>query len=168
MSAPFTATKFDREYEGTRPICDEDCAEFLSGLRFDIPFPTPKSEEATISQLRDALQKAWIIFDGLRSYRDDAELLAILRSSQMEDAREAVRQAVRQAGMISTTCPAIGNHGDPRGGDDPKTELEDAMEFLDQAKRHVDEAESAVFRRDWPAYDLARTNLYELAGGMWE
>lgn len=69
---------------------------------------------------------------------------------------------------ISTTCPAIGNHGDPRGDDDPKTELEDAMEFLDQAKRHVDEAESAVFRRDWPAYDLARTNLYELAGGMWE
>lgn len=88
----FTATKFGREYEGTRPICDEDCAEFLSGARFDIPYP-PKSDEAAIRQMRDALQKAWILLDGLRDYRDDAELLAILRSSQMEDARESVRQA---------------------------------------------------------------------------
>jgi len=97
MSASFVASKFNREYEGTRQIFDEDCAEFLSGSRFDIPSPPPKSDEATIRQMRDALQKAWIILDGLRSYRDDAELLAILRSGQMEDAREAVRQA----GMIS-------------------------------------------------------------------
>ena len=51
MSAqPFTATKFDREYEGTRPICDEDCAEFLSGARFDIPFPpaAKHADEATM------------------------------------------------------------------------------------------------------------------------
>jgi len=96
---PFTATKFNREYEGTRPICDEDCAEFLSGARFDIPYPpaAKHADEATMRQMRDALQKAWIILDGLRSYRDDSELLAILRSGQMEDAREAVRQA----GMIS-------------------------------------------------------------------
>lgn len=93
MSAPFTATKFNREYEGTRQLCDEDCAEFLSGARFEIPFPAKQSDNATMRQMRDALQKAWIILDGLRAYRDDAELLAILRSSQMEDAREAVRRA---------------------------------------------------------------------------
>ena len=93
MSAPFVATKFDREYEGTRQLCDEDCAEFLSSARFDIPFPPKQSDSATLRHMRDALQKAWIILDGLRSYRDDAELLAILRSSQMEDALEAVRQA---------------------------------------------------------------------------
>lgn len=93
MSAPFTATKFNREYEGTRQLCDEDCAEFLSGARFEIPFPAKQSDNATMRQMRDALQKAWIILDGLRSYRDDAELLAILRSGQMEDAREAVRRA---------------------------------------------------------------------------
>lgn len=92
MSAPFTATKFGREYES---VCQEDCAEFLSGARFEIPFPQAARapDEATMRQMRDALQKAWIILDGLRAYRDDAELLAILRSSQMEDAREAVRLA---------------------------------------------------------------------------
>ena len=93
MSAPFAATKFGREHEGTSPLCDEDCAEFLSGARFEIPFPPKQSDGSTIRQMRDALQKAWIILDGLRSYRDDAELLAILRSSQMADAREAVRRA---------------------------------------------------------------------------
>ena len=93
MSAPFVATKFGLEYEGTRQLCDEDCAEFLSGARFEIPFPAKQTDAATMRQMRDALQKAWIILDGLRSYRDDAELLAILRSGQMEDAREAVRLA---------------------------------------------------------------------------
>lgn len=93
MSAPFTATKFNREYEGPRQLCDEDCAEFLSGARFNIPFPPKQSDSAAMRQMRDALQKAWIILDGLRAYRDDAELLAIIRSSQMEDARESVRRA---------------------------------------------------------------------------
>lgn len=81
----FHATKFDREYA----VCDHD-----SGM-FDIPFPpvVKHADEQKLRTMRDALQKAWIIFDGLRSYRDDAELLAILRSSQMEDAREAVRRA---------------------------------------------------------------------------
>lgn len=93
MIAPFSATKFGREYEGTRQLCDEDCAEFLSGARFEIPSTAKQSDAATMRQMRDALQKAWIILDGLRAYRDDAELLAILRSSQMEDARESVRHA---------------------------------------------------------------------------
>lgn len=103
--APFAATKFGREYEGTRQLCDEDCAEFLSGARFEIPFqPAARNaDDEAIRQMRDALQKAWIILDGLRSYRDDAELLAILRSGQMEDAREAVRLAA----MISIDGGAL-------------------------------------------------------------
>ena len=93
MSA-FAATKFEREYDAPRQqLCDEDCAEFLSSARFEIPFPPKQSDSATLRHMRDALQKAWIILDGLRSCRDDAELLAILRSSQMADAREAVRRA---------------------------------------------------------------------------
>jgi len=93
MNAPFSATKFDREPE--QRFCDEDCAEFLSGARFEIPFPAvaKNSDAENLRVMRDALQKAWIILDGLRDYRDDAELLAILRSSQMDDARESVRQA---------------------------------------------------------------------------
>lgn len=93
MNLPFVATKFGREYEAPKTICDEDCAEFLSGARFEIPFPAARKNEAVVRQMRDALQKAWIILDGLRAYRDDAELLAILRSRQMEEARDAVRQA---------------------------------------------------------------------------
>ena len=141
MSAPFTATKFDREYEGTRPICDEDCAEFMMGAaddacgyapgeymirchkcgqykhgmdkraitcaecakkaraaaaapHFDIPFPpVPRPEEAALRQMRDALQKAWIVFDSLRTYRTEDELLEIIGSDQFAAAREAVRQA---------------------------------------------------------------------------
>lgn len=83
--APFEATKFGREYA----VCDHDAG------RFEIPYPlvAEYADELSIVVMRDALQKAWIILDGLRSYRDDTELLAILRSSQMEDAREAVRLA---------------------------------------------------------------------------
>ena len=66
------------------------------------------------------------------------------------------------------TWPPIGNHGDPRNDNEPKSEVEEAIEFIDQAKLYVDKAEAAVRLRDWPAYDIARTSLYELAGGMWE
>lgn len=67
------------------------------------PFVAKHADEEMLRAMRDALQKAWIILDGLRSYRDDAELLAILRSSQMEDAREAVRRAA----MISIDGGAL-------------------------------------------------------------
>lgn len=96
MSAqPFVATKFDREYA----VCDHDAG------RFEIPYPrvAEYADEISIVVMRDALQKAWIILDGLRAYRDDAALLAILRSSQMEDAREAVRKAA----MISIEDGAL-------------------------------------------------------------
>jgi len=62
---------------------------------FDIPYPpAPRpAEEEAVSKMRDALQKAWLALDALQTYRDDAELLALLRSQQMTEARQAVRQA---------------------------------------------------------------------------
>lgn len=92
MSAAFIATKFNREPER---ICDEDCAEFLSGARFDIPFPPARArdEAEQLRTMRDALQKAWIVLDALRGYRPDCELLDLINSDLLADAREAVRLA---------------------------------------------------------------------------
>ena len=86
----FTATKFDREYQG-----DEDSDEFMMGSpHFDIPYPpAPRADADTMRQMRDALQKAWLVLNALRTYRDDAELLALLHSPQMAEARQAVGQA---------------------------------------------------------------------------
>lgn len=79
------ATKFGREYA----VCDHDVGQF------DIPFPPvaaqPDAEKLRI--LRDAVQRAWIVLDALRTYRTEAELLEIIGSEQFADAREAVRLA---------------------------------------------------------------------------
>ncbi len=92
MSAPFAASKFGREPER---ICDEDCAEFLSGARFDIPLPLVRASDESdkLRTMRDALGKAWIVLDALRGYRPDSELLDLINSEMMADAREAVRIA---------------------------------------------------------------------------
>lgn len=95
MSA-FAATKFEREYDAPRQqLCDEDCAEFLSGARFDIPFPPvpARAEAEQLRTMRDALQKAWIVLDALRGYRPDSELLGLINSDLLAEAREAVRLA---------------------------------------------------------------------------
>jgi hypothetical protein len=92
----FAATKFDREYDLPRQqLCDEDCAEFLSGARFDIPFPATAryADAEKLRIMRDALQKAWIVLDALRSYRPGSELLDLINSDLLADAREAVRVA---------------------------------------------------------------------------
>lgn len=79
------ATKFGREYA----VCDHDVGQF------DIPFPPvaaqPDAEKLRI--LRDAVQRAWIVLDALRTYRTETELLEIIGSEQFADAREAVRLA---------------------------------------------------------------------------
>ncbi len=84
-SPSFVATKFDREYA----VCDHD-----SGM-FNIPFPpvAKHADEEMLRAMRDALQKAWIVLDSLRTYRTEDELLEIIGSEQFADAREAVRQA---------------------------------------------------------------------------
>lgn len=91
-AAAFAATKFGREPER---ICDEDCAEFLSGARFEIPFPAvaKNADAENLRTMRDALQKAWIVLNALRGYRPDSELLDLINSEQFADAREAVRLA---------------------------------------------------------------------------
>lgn len=83
--SPFVATKFDREYA----VCDHD-----SGM-FNIPFPpvAKHADEEMLRAMRDALQKAWIVLDSLRTYRTEDELLEIIGSAQFAAAREAVRQA---------------------------------------------------------------------------
>ncbi len=93
MNAPFVATKFDREPE--QRFCDEDCAEFLSVARFEIPFPAvaKNSDAENLRVMRGALQKAWIVLDALRGYRPESELLELINSEQLADAREAVRLA---------------------------------------------------------------------------
>lgn len=90
-AAGFVATKFGREPE--QRICDEDCAEFLSGARFDIPFPPKQPDSATLRQMHDALQQAWIIFDSLHTYYGQEELLKTLRSRRFWATRDAVREA---------------------------------------------------------------------------
>ena len=79
------ATKFAREYA----VCDHD-----AGL-FEIPFPpvAKHADEQKLLTMRDALQKAWIVFDSLRICRTEDELLEIIGSEQFADAREVVRQA---------------------------------------------------------------------------
>lgn len=67
-SAPFTATKFDREYA----VCDEDCAEFLSGVQFEIPYQQQKENDSAkrlreledfVVQAREALRDAWAVLE---------------------------------------------------------------------------------------------------------
>ena len=84
-SPSFVATKFGREYA----VCDHDAG------RFEIPYPlvAEYADELSIVVMRDALQKAWIVLDSLRTYRTEDELLEILGSDQFAAAREAVRQA---------------------------------------------------------------------------
>lgn len=92
MSAKCEATKFGREPERAY---DDDCAEFLSGARFDVPRQQERArdESEKLRTMRDALQQAWIVLDALRGYRPDSELLELINSERFADAREAVRLA---------------------------------------------------------------------------
>lgn len=95
MSAPFTATKFNREYEGTRQLCDEDCAEFLSGAQRDEQTVAALLEAA--KTMREALQEAWRIFDRLGQHAPDDDRLAILRGADFSSAAFRVRAAMLKA-----------------------------------------------------------------------
>ena len=95
MSAPFTATKFNREYEGTRQLCDEDCAEFLSGAQRDEQTVAALLEAA--KTMREALQEACRIFDRLGQHAPDDDRLAILRGADFSSAAFRVRAAMLKA-----------------------------------------------------------------------
>lgn len=93
MSASFVASKFNREPE--QRICDEDCAEFLSGAQRDEQTVAALLEAA--KTMREALQEAWRIFDRLGQHAPDDDRLAILRGADFSSAAFRVRAAMLKA-----------------------------------------------------------------------
>lgn len=65
------------------------------------------------------------------------------------------------------TWPPIGNHGDPRNEDEPKSELERSQDLLDEVRGCLDVAETAVFRRDWQSFRIAMLDAHNLSGSLW-
>jgi hypothetical protein len=62
----------------------------------------------------------------------------------------------------------IGDMGDQRiAGHEPRDEVEESQDLLDEIREQLDRAEAAVFRRDWPTYRLAMLNAHDLAGSLW-
>jgi hypothetical protein len=90
VNAPFVATKFGREYE--QRVCDEDCAEFLSGAQRDEQTVAALLEAA--KTMREALQDAWLIFDRLGQHAPDDDRLAVLRGADFASAAFRVRAAM--------------------------------------------------------------------------
>lgn len=107
-SAPFTATKFDREYA----VCDEDCAEFLSGVQFEIPYQQQKENDSAdrLAELEDfakqagvALRDAWLVLNELAIVRDlasPAESESVLRSEKFDSAAYRVRTALSRHALM--------------------------------------------------------------------
>ena len=62
----------------------------------------------------------------------------------------------------SATWPAIGNHGDPRNDDEPKSEVEISQDLLAEVRGYLDVAEAALFKRDWSAHRLALLNAHDV------
>ena len=77
----------------------DDCAEFLSGAQFQIPYPQPMRDEKC-AETEEALRQAWRIFDALGEHQTDDERLAILRSQEFALTASRVRMAVLK---IATT-----------------------------------------------------------------
>lgn len=62
----------------------------------------------------------------------------------------------------SATWPAIGNYGDPRNDDKPRSEVDIAQDLLAEVRQYLDVAEAALFKRDWSAYRLALLNAHDV------
>lgn len=76
----------------------DDCAEFLSGAQFQIPYPPPKSDEKC-AETEEALRQAWRIFDALGEHQSDEDRLAILRSQEFALTANRVRMAMIKIGQ---------------------------------------------------------------------
>ena len=72
----------------------DDCAEFLSGAQFQIPYPPSEKCDET----EEALRQAWRIFDSLGEHQTDDERLAILRSQEFALTASRVRMAMIKIG----------------------------------------------------------------------
>ena len=75
----------------------DDCAEFLSGAQFQIPYPQPMRDEKC-AETEEALRQAWRIFDALGEHQTDDERLAILRSQEFALTARRVRMAMIKIG----------------------------------------------------------------------
>ena len=76
----------------------DDCAEFLSGAQFQIPYPPPMRDEKC-ADTEEALRQAWRIFDALGEHQTDDERLAILRSQEFALTASRVRLAMIKIGQ---------------------------------------------------------------------
>ena len=76
----------------------DDCAEFLSGARFQIPYPPMRDEKC--AETEEALRQAWRLIDSLGEHQSDEDRLAILRSQEFALTANRVRMAVLK---IATT-----------------------------------------------------------------
>lgn len=101
MRSTFTATKFGREYES---VCQEDCAEFLGGAQFEIPYQKQQDNDRAkrlreldefVSQARDALRVAWAVLE----CGSQASLTATVA------ARGSVRTALLRAAALDESRP---------------------------------------------------------------
>ena len=77
----------------------DDCAEFLSGAQFQIPYPPPKMDSENRHGVEEALRQAWRIFDALGEHQTDDDRLAILRSQEFALTAGRVRMAMIKIGQ---------------------------------------------------------------------
>lgn len=77
----------------------DDCAEFLSGAQFQIPYPQPKMESENRHGAEEALRQAWRLIDSLGEHQSDEDRLAILRSQEFALTANRVRMAMIKIGQ---------------------------------------------------------------------
>lgn len=76
----------------------DDCAEFLSGAQFQIPYPPPMRDEKC-ADTEEALRQAWRLIDSLGEHQSDEDRLAILRSQEFALTANRVRMAMIKIGQ---------------------------------------------------------------------
>lgn len=68
----------------------------------------------------------------------------------------------------NATWPAIGNHGDPRCDDEPKSEVDQALDLIAEIREQMDRAEASVCRRNEDAFRIAILNAHDLSGSLFQ
>ena len=79
-------------------VFDDDCAEFLSGAQFQIPYPPPMRDEKC-ADTEEALRQAWRLIDSLGEHQSDEDRLEILRSQEFALTANRVRMAMIKIGQ---------------------------------------------------------------------
>jgi len=77
----------------------DDCAEFLSGAQFQIPYPPQKMDSENRHGVEEALRQAWRLIDSLGEHQSDEDRLAILRSQEFALTANRVRMAMIKIGQ---------------------------------------------------------------------